>query len=153
MKIKLFCIEKQKKDPLFEPILSHYVKLCRPFASVEIHALFSKEVAKAQERSAEEAKATYSRLFEPHLGKGYDIVLDPLGKAVDSYAFADLLKDRAEVNFYIGGAYGFERRFVAQSNIAVSFGKITLSHKLVKAVLLEQIFRGLSINRNHPYHK
>jgi 23S rRNA (pseudouridine1915-N3)-methyltransferase len=64
-----------------------------------------------------------------------------------------LLKDRGVVNFFIGGAYGFERGFVAQSNNAISFGKITLSHKLVKVVLMEQIFRGLTILHNHPYHK
>ena len=79
--------------------------------------------------------------------------LDPSSKEVDSHDFADLLKDKTEVNLYIGGAYGFESSFLSKCNKAISFGKITLSHKLVKVVLLEQIFRGLSINNNHPYHK
>ncbi|NOZ89758.1 MAG: 23S rRNA (pseudouridine(1915)-N(3))-methyltransferase RlmH, partial [Epsilonproteobacteria bacterium] len=35
----------------------------------------------------------------------------------------------------------------------ISFGKITMSHKLTKVVLMEQIFRGLTILNNHPYHK
>jgi 23S rRNA (pseudouridine1915-N3)-methyltransferase len=72
---------------------------------------------------------------------------------VDSYEFAKELKDSMTVNFFIGGAYGFEREFLSKCNKAISFGKITLSHKLVKVVLLEQIFRGLTINNNHPYHK
>ena len=84
---------------------------------------------------------------------GVNIALDPASREVDSHEFANLLKDSATINFFIGGAYGFERDFLAKCNTAVSFGKITLSHKLVKVVLLEQIFRGLTINNNHPYHK
>jgi len=64
-----------------------------------------------------------------------------------------LLKDRQNVSFFIGGAYGFEKKFVKSCQKSISFGKITMSHKLVKVVLLEQIFRGLSINNHHPYHK
>jgi len=80
-------------------------------------------------------------------------VFVPEGREVTSEAFADLLKDRQVVNFYIGGAYGFEPAFVDSSDKSVSFGRITLSHKLVKVVLMEQIFRGLSILHHHPYHK
>jgi len=57
------------------------------------------------------------------------------------------------VKFFIGGAYGFEEEFLQQSNAVISLGKITMSHKIAKAVLLEQIYRGFSILSNHPYHK
>jgi len=64
-----------------------------------------------------------------------------------------MLQNRHNVSFFIGGAYGFEEKFLGMCQRKVSFGKITMSHKLVKVVLLEQIFRALSINNNHPYHK
>jgi len=57
------------------------------------------------------------------------------------------------VKFFIGGAYGFEDEFLKQSNAVISLGKITMSHKIAKAVLLEQIYRAFSILSNHPYHK
>jgi 23S rRNA (pseudouridine1915-N3)-methyltransferase len=91
--------------------------------------------------------------LEKYLHSGINIVLDPASKEVNSHEFAKLLKDTLQVNLFIGGAYGFERDFIVKCNNAISFGKITLSHKLVKVVLLEQIFRGLTINNNHPYHK
>jgi 23S rRNA (pseudouridine1915-N3)-methyltransferase len=87
------------------------------------------------------------------LANGYNIVLDPNGKEVDSYEFSNLFKNRARVNIFIGGAFGFERAFLNKCNSCISFGKITMSHKLTKVVLLEQIFRALSILNNHPYHK
>ena len=57
------------------------------------------------------------------------------------------------IQFYIGGAYGLEEEFLNRSDKVISLGKITMSHKIAKAVLLEQIYRGFSILSNHPYHK
>ena len=153
MKINIYIIDKKAKKDLYEPLLAHYQKSCKQFAQVEIHEVFGKDIAKAHDVSASAAQKQYSAALERYLADGYSVVLDPASKEVDSYEFSELLKDRGVVNFFIGGAYGFERGFVAQSNNAISFGKITLSHKLVKVVLMEQIFRGLTILHNHPYHK
>ena len=43
--------------------------------------------------------------------------------------------------------------FLKKSDVVISLGNITMSHKIAKAVLLEQIYRGFSILTNHPYHK
>ena len=153
MKINLYIIDKRSKKDLYAPLLEHYQKSCRQFAKVEIHEIFNKEIAKAHEISAAAAQKQYALTLERYMTEGFSVVLDPASREVDSHEFADLLKDRGVVNFFIGGAYGFSRDFVAQSNSAVSFGKITLSHKLAKVVLMEQIFRGLTILHNHPYHK
>ena len=91
--------------------------------------------------------------LEPHLGGAYNISLNPNSKELDSFGFSKLLKDRGVVNFFIGGAYGLESCFLSKCNNDISLGKITMSHKLAKVVLLEQIFRGLTILNNHPYHK
>jgi 23S rRNA (pseudouridine1915-N3)-methyltransferase len=153
MKINIYIVDKKGKKELYAPLAEHYIKSCRSWAKVEVHEIFTREIARSQELSPAAAQRAYGEALGRYLGTGYDIVLDPEGETVDSHRFADLLKDRGTVNFYIGGAYGFEREFLRQSNKSVSFGRITLSHKLVKVVLLEQIFRGLSIIHNHPYHK
>ncbi len=153
MKINIYIIDKKSKNDLYQPLIDHYLKSAKQFAEVNIYEIFNKDISKANDASAKIAKALYSKAFEKYLASGYNIVLDPSSKEVDSIEFANLFKDRAVVNLYIGGAYGFERDFITKSNIAISFGKITLSHKLAKVVLAEQVFRGLSILHNHPYHK
>ena len=153
MKINIYIIEKQRKNDIYAPLVAHYLKSTKAFAKVEIHERFNKEIAKANDISATAAQKQYSATLERYLDQGYSVVLDPNAKEVDSYEFSELLKDRGVVNFFIGGAYGFERDFVHQSNKAISFGKITLSHTLAKVVLMEQIFRGLTILNHHPYHK
>jgi len=153
MKINVIIIDKKGKDQLYAPLIEHYRKISKPFAKVEVIEVFDKEIAKAQDISPQAAQRAYTKALEKYLSGGINIALDPSSKEVDSFDFAKLLKDSTVVNLFIGGAYGFERDFLNKCNKAVSFGKITLSHKLVKVVLLEQIFRGLTINNNHPYHK
>jgi len=153
MKINVIIIDKKGKDKLYAGLIEHYIKIAKPFAKVEVIELFDKEIAKAHDVSSQAAQKSYTKALEKYLNSGVNIALDPSSKEVDSHDFAKLLKDSVTINFFIGGAYGFERDFLSKCNNAISFGKITLSHKLVKVVLLEQIFRGLTINNNHPYHK
>lgn len=153
MKINLIIIDKKGKESLYTPLIEHYKKIAKPFAQLEVIEYFDKDIAKAQDLSPQAAKKSYTKAFQRYIKAGYNIALHPSSKEVDSFEFAKLLKDRAVVNFYIGGAYGLEEGFLTQCNNTISFGKITLSHKLVKMVLMEQIFRGLAINHNHPYHK
>ena len=153
MKINVIIVDKKSKDKLYAGLIEHYIKIAKPFAKVEVIEVFNKEISKAHEISPEAAQKAYTHALEKYMQQGINIALDPSSKEVNSHNFADILKDRNQVNLFIGGAYGFERDFLDKCNNAISFGKITLSHKLVKVVLLEQIFRGLTINHNHPYHK
>jgi len=153
MKINIIIIDKKGKDNLYAGLVEHYKKISKPFAKVEVIEVFDKEIAKAQDISPQTAQKSYTKALEKYMESSINIALDPSSKEVDSHEFANLLKDSAQINLFIGGAYGFERDFLTKCNKAISFGKITLSHKLVKVVLMEQVFRGLTINNNHPYHK
>ncbi len=123
------------------------------YAKLEDIEIFNKKIHAAQVEGSASAQSAYSDAFSPYLTKSYNIALHPDGKLIDSFKFSKLLSDRISVNFYIGGAYGFEDRFLEQCDQVISLGKLTMSHKIAKAVLLEQIFRGFAINHNHPYHK
>jgi 23S rRNA (pseudouridine1915-N3)-methyltransferase len=123
------------------------------FANVKDVEIFNKDVTKAHTISPEASQKAYTKVLEPHLSSAYSITLHPDGKIIDSYEFSKLLDGKMSVKFFIGGAYGFEDDFLKKSNQVISLGKITMSHKIAKAVLLEQIYRGFSILTNHPYHK
>ena len=64
-----------------------------------------------------------------------------------------LLKDRNQISFFIGGAYGLGDNLRGEMDRLVSLSRLTFAHKIAKLVLYEQIFRALCINANHPYHK
>lgn len=153
MKINIIIVDKKSKDSLYAPLIEHYKKMIHRFAKVEVIEVFNKNIAKAHDISSSEAQKSYTMALEGYLTGGFNIALDPSSKEVDSHGFANLMRDETTINFFIGGAYGFEKDFLDRCNKRVSLGKITLSHKLVKVVLMEQIFRGFSIINNHPYHK
>ncbi len=152
MNIEIVSIAKREKS-LYDPLYKDLTKMISRFAVVKDTEIFSKNVTKAHTISPQAAQKAYTKALEAYIGKDFCITLHPDGKLVDSFEFSKLLNDKMSVKFFIGGAYGFEQDFLSQSNAVISLGKITMSHKIAKAVLLEQIYRGFSILSNHPYHK
>jgi len=152
MKINIYQIAKQDRDE-FEPLVKHFIKMSSKYAKVEVHNLFNKQISKAQTIGEKEAKQSYSDIFIPKLSNGYNIALDVLGKKVDSFVFSKLLQDKITINFFIGGAFGFSQDFLNKCDSVISLSNLTMAHKIANIVLLEQIFRGLCISNNHPYHK
>ncbi|RUM64986.1 MAG: 23S rRNA (pseudouridine(1915)-N(3))-methyltransferase RlmH [Sulfurimonas sp.] len=152
MKVNLYSIAKKERS-FYEPLNSELKKRISKFATIEDIELFPKEVTKAHTISQSAAQSAYSNVFSPYITGGYAIALHPDGKIIDSFEFSKLLSDRMAVNFFLGGAYGFEDTFVNRCDKVISLGKLTMSHKIAKVVVLEQIYRGLTLLHNHPYHK
>ncbi|MFA9372649.1 23S rRNA (pseudouridine(1915)-N(3))-methyltransferase RlmH [Poseidonibacter sp.] len=150
-KINIYSIVKPSKDES-DILIKNFIKMSQKYANVEVHYIFNKTIAKAQTIGEKEAQQSYSDVYEPLL-KGYNIALDVLGKKVDSYKFSQILEGKNEINFFIGGAYGFKRDFLNKCDNIISLSDLTMAHKIANIVLTEQIFRGLCIINNHPYHK
>lgn len=153
MKIQLYTISKP--TPL-TPLETHYQKLCKGFgAEVESKQIFSKDIANAQKQALESsARRAYTKALTPFLlpDKAANIALHPAGRSVDSAEFARLFESRAQVGVFIGGAFGFEQEFLDRT-LPVSLSPLTFSHTIVGVIVLEQIYRALSLLANHPYHK
>ena len=93
-------------------------------------------------------------LWEKH-PSARKILLDPAGKPMDSAAFAALL-GKAEMEgrdqvFLVGGHDGLPAGWAARADLLLSLSPMTFSHELARAMLAEQIYRGLAALRGHPY--
>ena len=152
MKIDIISIAKKERS-IYDPLYKDLQKMISRFAKVEYIEIFPKDVAKSHTISPDASQQAYTRALKPYKTKSFCVSLHPEGKLIDSFEFSKLLNDRMAVKFFIGGAYGFEDEFLKKSDAVISLGKLTMSHKIAKAVLLEQIYRGFSILSNHPYHK
>lgn len=150
-KINIYSIVKPSNDD-FDALIKEFMKMSSKYAKVENICVFNKKISKAQTIGQKEAQEAYSEAYEP-LMNGYNIALDVLGKKVDSYAFSQHLQKDSTVNFFIGGAYGFEREFLKKCDACITLSDLTMAHKVATLVLHEQVFRGLCIINNHPYHK
>lgn len=151
MKINLYTIEKQSRDE-YSSIAGAYRKMISKYASMQEHNIFNKKIASAQNRDVTLAQKSYTEAFSPYL-KGYNIILHPDGKVLDSFEFYKNFDINTNLNFFVGGAYGFEKDFLAKGDLLISLSRLTMSHKIAKLVLYEQIYRGLTLLHKHPYHK
>jgi 23S rRNA (pseudouridine1915-N3)-methyltransferase len=151
MNIKVFSIEKSSNKTI-EVLNKEFMKMISKNASIEDVILFNKQIALAQTKGAIEAKESYSKLYEPYL-KGYNVALDVCGDDCDSFEFSKIFDKSVNINIFIGGAFGFNKEFLNKTQKVISLSKLTYAHKIAKVVLYEQIYRGLCIKTNHPYHK
>jgi len=143
MQINVYSIEK-KED--FQKEINEFIKKSKTFADIKNIILYSKNLSKSVNPQKE-----YSKIFEKYLQNGFNVILSPDGKLIDSFKFSKFF-EYSNVNFFIGGAWGFEDKFKKKGEL-ISLSPLTMSHKIAKLVLFEQIYRGLSIKNNHPYHK
>ncbi len=81
------------------------------------------------------------------------VALDEGGKAVDSAGLAALLGRHGSLAFLIGGADGLSADVRQRADRVVRLSRLTLTHEWARVLLLEQIYRGLSILRGLPYHR
>jgi 23S rRNA (pseudouridine1915-N3)-methyltransferase len=85
------------------------------------------------------------------------IALDERGKLWNTQELAQKIDSwqtkAAAVNFFIGGPDGLSKHCLATANECWSLSPLTLPHPLVRVILIEQLYRAISILQNHPYHR
>ena len=86
------------------------------------------------------------------------VALDDTGKSLTSRAFADVLRQKrdegcARLAFAIGGPDGHGSELKRKAALTLSLGAMTLPHGLARIVLLEQIYRAVTLLAGHPYHR
>jgi 23S rRNA (pseudouridine1915-N3)-methyltransferase len=105
-------------------------------------------------RRREEGEAILSRL------DGWvSFVFDERAPSLTSAEFADQIRlwrdeGRTGAVCVIGGPDGLDASVRATGAARlVSFGQLTLPHQLVRVLVLEQLYRALTIIAGHPYHR
>jgi len=90
--------------------------------------------------------------------QGILVALDEHGGCVTSAGFARRLQhwlDAGEtsVAFALGGADGHGESLLEAADWRLSLGPMTLPHLLARVIVLEQIYRAVTIRLGHPYHR
>lgn len=90
--------------------------------------------------------------------RDYVIALAIEGKSITSEEFAEQLDKMAgqgysTFTFVIGGSLGLHEMVMKRANYGLSFSKFTFPHQMVRAILVEQVYRAMRILRGEPYHK
>ena len=86
------------------------------------------------------------------------VVLDERGEQLDSSTFAGRIaawraEGRTDLACLIGGPDGLAESLRARADLLLAFGRMTWPHLLVRAMLVEQLYRAATILAGHPYHR
>lgn len=73
--------------------------------------------------------------------------------AKDILAAEEMHGGGAPLWFVIGGADGLGDAARKRARRLLAFGRLTIAHRLVRVLVLEQIYRGFKIARGEPYHR
>ena len=83
------------------------------------------------------------------------ICLSEEGKSFTSIELTSLLLNfnNKKINFLIGDADGIPSDIKEKSHVLLSLSSLTFPHELARLILIEQIYRAISISNNSPYHR
>lgn len=139
MKIKIFAVGKLKKD-YNKFAVEDYLERIRFYIPIEIIEVSDESIIEKIDKD------------------NFNIVLDGRGKELSSIEFAIFInqtisRQNKDIAFFIGGADGFDEKFLKKGNFVLSLSKLTFPHELARVILLEQIYRTFTIINNEKYHK
>ena len=85
------------------------------------------------------------------------IVLDKRGHNLTtvklSQRLEDWMREGGDTAFIIGGADGIDEELKQKANEMIRLSSLTLPHAMARLVLCEQLYRAVSVVKNHPYHR
>jgi len=104
-----------------------------------------------------DARAKEGRLLRGATEAPCRILLTPAGQIWDSLAFAQQLTQwlttYPQLAFWIGGPSGVSPELAEVATHTWSLSPLTFPHELARIVLLEQLYRALTLQKGEKYHK
>jgi len=117
----------------------------------------TKEAKGIGEKFRDRIKEVEAQGLEKYLKDDYIICLSDEGQEMNSLQFARLIEEcgssSRRLAFVVGGFLGLADRMIERANLLLSLSKMTFSHELSRVILLEQIYRSLTILKGKPYAK
>lgn len=140
----------------YRELQAEYAKRLQPFAKLARldvpHVAFS-STAERERVQVKEAERLRKSIFTGSLV----VALDETGKHFTSEQFAQQLLKWSEqetrtISFVLGGPLGLDPQLKKEAHAILSLSTLTFPHDLAQVVLLEQLYRALTILRKKTYH-
>lgn len=143
------------KESYWAAAEAEYLKRLKPYAKITWHEL--PEVAFRDVTDREKIKAQEAQKIVKILPVGATVIaLHETGREFTSIKFAEFLQansTRGEtLVFVIGGPLGLHESILTRANFQISLSAFTFPHQMVRPILLEQIYRAVTILQGKQYH-
>jgi 23S rRNA (pseudouridine1915-N3)-methyltransferase len=159
MRLTIAAVGRLKRGPERDLVARYHERALKAGRSVGFRAVDLVEINESPARDAARRMTEESIAIASVIPDGATIVvLDERGETLGSQAFTDVLRrwrdnGREAVVFVIGGPDGIAGNLRDRAELRLAFGAATWPHQLVRVMLLEQIYRAVTILSGHPYHR
>ena len=156
MQFKFLWVGKTKNSSI-RSLIEDYLERIRRMVPCEI--IEARDLSKKRSFRPSELIASEGEELARHIpASGLLVALDEGGVQFSSEGFADWLESRQStglrvITFVTGGPEGLSEMISKRAHLILSMGKMTWTHEMCRVLLLEQVYRGLCIKRNIPYHR
>ena len=158
LSVKIITVGKLKEKE-FDALCAEYLKRIRAFCKIEIEEIPETRLpdvpSQAQIDAALDAEA--KQILKSIPNDAFVIPMCIEGTQISSTDLATKLNmialKSSKLIFVIGGSNGLSPIVKNRGDFLLSFSKMTFAHHLFRVMLLEQIYRGFSINAGRSYHK
>jgi 23S rRNA (pseudouridine1915-N3)-methyltransferase len=159
MRVVIAAVGRLKAGPERELVERYRDRAAKTGRALGISGIEIVEVRESRARAASRRVIEESIALASIIPDGAVIaVLDAGGTQLTSDSFAAQLRAwredaRRPLCFAIGGADGVGEALHRRADLVLAFGAATWPHQLVRIMLMEQIYRALTILSGHPYHR
>lgn len=152
MKVEFIFIGKTTDSYLKEGI-DIYKKRLVNYLPVEEQVLPASASRAKEQIVQQESDAILSRLQ----ARDFVVLLDERGKEFTSREFAGYLQRCMNTGYnrlvmITGGAYGVSDAVREKAGLILSASRFTFTHQMIRLILVEQVYRAMTILRNESYH-
>jgi len=156
MKIHILSVGKVRKE-FIRKGETEYIKRIERYIPLKINHIKEEKIVKNRKNS-DIINKECERLIKIIPKRSWLVTLDRNGTLFSSENFARFVSERMNagtehLTFIIGGALGLCSEIKNQSHTVVSLSKMTFTHEMSRLILLEQIYRSLTILKGEQYHK
>ncbi len=142
------------RSGLYAPAVEEYAKRLARYVRFElVEVPEARKHAGTPQAKEEEAETLLAKLGP----RDRLVALDERGDELTSAAFAQRvqrwLERGQDVALVIGGSDGLAPALLGRADERLAVSRFTLAHRLARLVLVEQLYRAMTILRGEPYHK
>ena len=158
MNISIVCVGKLKEKYLRDAV-SEYSKRLSRFCRLEIIEIPDEKIPdNASSKQINQILEREGQMILSKIREGTPIIAMCIeSELISSEELAQkveaLAMQSGRAAFVIGGSLGLSDTVKQRAAQKISFGRITLPHQLMRAVLAEQLYRAYKIINNESYHK
>ena len=143
-------------DKYLQVGVDDYLKRLRRYTKFDVIEI--KDIKNAAKLSKDELKKKEAIEILKRVDCGdFVVILDEKGNNLSSQKFASFIQERMNLStkrlvFIIGGAYGFDESVYQRADFKLSLSEMTFSHRMIRLLFTEQLYRAFTILRGEPYH-